>query len=251
MNKTLKALLDQNDVAEMKLAEDSRAAVEKMASYMHASRMGAVDRELVRRDMIAMAMEAQERGEPFSSVIGPDQKAWCDAVSESAGRAAPAEKLFRFLFRSGGCGTVFCLIAFLEYIKWIFVPTYMYTYLLVMLLLVTVAYPAWHCFAPRLNYCRLWKRCAAWALMYGVPLLFLYFIPAYSNYTGRPTNWFSWRDVWNIPLFVYTPALLIAFYLALFLIGWFGNNAYIRRQVRRLGLTGGPARKGAGEIQQT
>lgn len=112
MNRTIKALIEQNDAAELKLDEDSLATVKKMASYMRLPKLGILDRELVRRDMIAMALEAQSRGEAFTGIIGPDQKAWCDEVSGSLGGTPPAEHFLTLLRFLSGYFTYLSLLLF-------------------------------------------------------------------------------------------------------------------------------------------
>ncbi len=80
MREKTKLLLEENNRAEEALSADGRKLLTDLVVYLRGSRISTWDQEQVRRDMTQMLLDAEARGEPAQSVIGPDPKAFCDSV---------------------------------------------------------------------------------------------------------------------------------------------------------------------------
>lgn len=58
---------------------------------MNVARMGAFDREITHKELIGMALEAEQRNETFSEIIEEDKKEWCDNVIQNNGKISKKE----------------------------------------------------------------------------------------------------------------------------------------------------------------
>lgn len=83
-----------------KLNKDNRRIIMKMEQYMEARYINEIACEDILADMVGMALEYQERGEPFSEVIGNDCEAFCKELVVNSPRQSPLERVlnvFRWL----------------------------------------------------------------------------------------------------------------------------------------------------------
>lgn len=80
MNKRVKLLADENEREEKKIAEESQEIYTDMIVYLRVSRLPDYSQELVRKDIITMILDGQERGESLEQTIGGDYKAFCDEI---------------------------------------------------------------------------------------------------------------------------------------------------------------------------
>jgi hypothetical protein len=89
----LKLLKKENRLREQFLSEESRNAILKMMKYMNVARMGAFDREITHKELIGMALEAEQRNETFLDLIEEDKREWCETVIENNGKISTKEFL--------------------------------------------------------------------------------------------------------------------------------------------------------------
>lgn len=81
----LKLLKNQNENATEKLTDENQEILIHILKYVTTPKIGAFDREIIRKDLIGMAIEAESRGENLSDIIGKDQKFWCESLVDSYG----------------------------------------------------------------------------------------------------------------------------------------------------------------------
>lgn len=80
MNKKTKTLADVNEMEEKKIWEASQEIYTDIIVYLRVSRLSEYNQELVRRDIISMILEGQERDEGIRMVIGDDYQGFCDEI---------------------------------------------------------------------------------------------------------------------------------------------------------------------------
>lgn len=80
MREETKALLKENNERERLLFPDFQSVQTDMVVYLRASRLPVSLQETVRRDILDMFLEGQERGASPAAIIGMDYKAFCDAI---------------------------------------------------------------------------------------------------------------------------------------------------------------------------
>lgn len=80
MRKETKALLQENNQRELLLSADFQSVQTDIVVYLRASRLPFSLQESVRRDIMDMFREGQERGASPAEVIGMDYKDFCDAL---------------------------------------------------------------------------------------------------------------------------------------------------------------------------
>lgn len=234
MRYELQRLIDGNDVAQLKLTDESRLAMEKMAAYMNVAKMGAFDREIVRRDMIAMALEAQEREEPFSSVIGEDQKAWCDEIAQSVGPAPLSERILHYIKNTAGWAVFLCILEFGTGRE----PAGITLGFLFLLALYCVFRYIWFTYAaPRLAYAKKWVRIVSWCAA-PATIFALYILQWFFYGSTEPVPWTV------LVLFHTAPIWITALFTALFLCGYIGYELYLYREAIRRGLSDPPKKRG-------
>lgn len=93
MRNKLKLLKKENKLREQFLSTESSNAILKVMEYMNTARMGAFDREITHKELIGMALEAEQRNETFSEIIEEDKKEWCESVIENNGKISKKELL--------------------------------------------------------------------------------------------------------------------------------------------------------------
>ena len=96
--KNLKLIRKDNCEQEKSLFIDNLTVITDMVVYLHSSDLCEYDIEIIRKDLIGMALEAQLRGEKFKHVIGEDYKSFCNELIESGDRKSTREKILNNLF---------------------------------------------------------------------------------------------------------------------------------------------------------
>lgn len=83
---------------ESALTKENQKIIRKMERYINTFPLETYDIEQIKRDLTGMALEAQERGESFISVLGKKPRAFCDDfIYTVCGLKAPGgRKLLRF-----------------------------------------------------------------------------------------------------------------------------------------------------------
>lgn len=78
--KDIEFIRKENNEQEKSLFHDNKILLTDMAMYLLSSNLCDYDVEIIRKDLIGMALEAQLNGESFSSAIGEDYKEFCDKL---------------------------------------------------------------------------------------------------------------------------------------------------------------------------
>lgn len=96
--KDLKLIRKDNCEQEKSLFIENLTIITDMVVYLHSSDLCEYDIEIIRKDLMGMALEAQLRGEKFSNVIGEDYKSFCNKLISSGDRKSTKKKILNFLF---------------------------------------------------------------------------------------------------------------------------------------------------------
>lgn len=80
-----------------KLNKENRRVIMKMEQYMESRYINEIAGEDILADMVGMALEYQERGEPFSEAIGGDCEAFCRELVRNSPRQSPIERVLSIL----------------------------------------------------------------------------------------------------------------------------------------------------------
>lgn len=91
MANELSALKTQNEATTEKLTDINQEILSRILKYVQISRIGAFDREIIRKDLIGMAIEAEKREKTLSDIIGADEKSWCDSIVDGYGKVSLKE----------------------------------------------------------------------------------------------------------------------------------------------------------------
>ncbi len=79
--------------AASRLSAENRREIRRMAVYLQAHYLNEVAYEETMSDLVGMALECQQRGEPFSSAIGTDYREFCRALIQNIPRQTPIERV--------------------------------------------------------------------------------------------------------------------------------------------------------------
>ena len=80
-----------------KLNKENRRVIMKMEQYMESRYINEIAGEDILADMVGMALEYQERGEPFPEAIGGDCEAFCRELVRNSPRQSPIERVLSVL----------------------------------------------------------------------------------------------------------------------------------------------------------
>ncbi|WP_443659886.1 hypothetical protein [Clostridium algidicarnis] len=93
----LNLLRKQNQTNTKELIDINQEFLSRILNYVQISKIGAFDREIIRKDLIGMAIEVEKRGKTLSDIIGTDEKSWCDSLVDSYGKISPIELILSIL----------------------------------------------------------------------------------------------------------------------------------------------------------
>ena len=94
---SLETLKVENYSMESGLTPVNRRTVDKMFHYIHSFPLDEYDVELIRKDIIGMAMEGEQRNEPLHMMIGKKPRDFCnDLIYAIAGFTVPGGRAFLF-----------------------------------------------------------------------------------------------------------------------------------------------------------
>ncbi|QZY56135.1 hypothetical protein [Crassaminicella profunda] len=96
--KDLKLIRKDNCEQEKSLFIDNLTIITDMVVYLQSSDLCEYDIEIMRKDLIGMALEAQLRGEKLSNVIGEDYKSFCNELILSGDIKSTKKKILNCLF---------------------------------------------------------------------------------------------------------------------------------------------------------
>ena len=76
----LKQIRKENNQTEKQLSKENAVLMTDMIVYLHSGSLCEYDLEIIRKELIGMALEAQLRGDSAQSVFGDDPQAFCDEL---------------------------------------------------------------------------------------------------------------------------------------------------------------------------
>lgn len=83
MSNALSKLRKENNKVDKELRDYDNVVLTDIIVYLHSSSLHEYDIEVMRKELIGMALEAQIRGEKLSDIIGEDYKSFCDELMKS------------------------------------------------------------------------------------------------------------------------------------------------------------------------
>lgn len=98
MNHEFRQLKQENDYGEKHLKEKDCKMLCSLMDALSIARVGEVQREFIRKDLIGMADEAEHHGETLSETLGEEPNQWCDSVIAAGIRAPWWEGLLNVLY---------------------------------------------------------------------------------------------------------------------------------------------------------
>lgn len=93
----LKKLNQLNNELDKKLTKENNTIMTDMVCYIRAARLSTINQELIRQDLLEMALSAQERGELFSTVVGDEYKVFCDEIISNMPKMTLTERMIEIL----------------------------------------------------------------------------------------------------------------------------------------------------------
>jgi len=88
----------RNNELDKKLTFENKTAMTDMVVYLRVSNISNKQVEEIRRDLLVMVLEAQDRGDDISSVIGDDYKSFCNQIIENTIPKTMSEKIFESIY---------------------------------------------------------------------------------------------------------------------------------------------------------
>lgn len=73
-------LVKENKLRSEYISVENKSILKKLVTRLSASKLSAFDIQIFQKDFIGMALEAEQRGETLSSVIGNDMNSFCDEI---------------------------------------------------------------------------------------------------------------------------------------------------------------------------
>jgi DNA-binding ferritin-like protein (Dps family) len=86
-------LVKENRLRSEYLSIEDKSILKKLVSRLSVSKLSAFDIQIAQKDLIGMALEAEQRGETLSSVIGSDMKAFCDEIIKNGRKKSCKETI--------------------------------------------------------------------------------------------------------------------------------------------------------------
>lgn len=92
-NKAAKALLRENNAREKALSPAGQREMTDLVVYLRGQDLSLLHQEEVRRDLIAMALAGEARGETVAQVVGEDYRSFCDEVVDALPRRSTGTRV--------------------------------------------------------------------------------------------------------------------------------------------------------------
>lgn len=99
MKNELALLKKENKLRTEFIPEEDRDMIRRMSQYISSRRIGAFDVEVTRKELIGMALGAMQDGESLQTVIGKDEKEFCDDIIENSKKTLVSEVLLMSILR--------------------------------------------------------------------------------------------------------------------------------------------------------
>lgn len=87
-----KKLRKENNEKGKQLTKENNKILTDMVVYLHSGNLCEYDIEIMRRELLGMALEAQARNDSFENTIGSDHKAFCDELMKNGRKKTKYEK---------------------------------------------------------------------------------------------------------------------------------------------------------------
>ncbi|MBN7773842.1 hypothetical protein [Clostridium aminobutyricum] len=107
----VKKLRRLNNEIGKKLTKENGIIMTDMVCYIRGSGLSEKNQELIRQDLLEMALSAQERKEPFSAVVGEDYKGFCNEIISSMPQMTTKEKIVEYVDTFLLCGSIVVAIS--------------------------------------------------------------------------------------------------------------------------------------------
>lgn len=107
----LKKLNKLNNELDKKLNKEDSLIMTDMVCYIRGAGLSEKNQELIRQDLLEMALSAQERNESFSMVVGQNYKEFCDDIIASMPKMTIREKFLNYLDMMLLCVSILMVIA--------------------------------------------------------------------------------------------------------------------------------------------
>lgn len=106
MANALRIMRKENNLQEKNLTKENNNILTDMIIYMKSHNLIEYDVEVMRKELIGMALEAQLRNEKFSDVIGEDYKSICNDLMESARKQTKGDFILQSISITILCVTI-------------------------------------------------------------------------------------------------------------------------------------------------
>lgn len=90
-------LVKENKLRSEYLSVENKSILKKLVNRLSASKLSAFDIQISQKDFIGMALEAEQRGETLSSVIGNDMNSFCDEIIKNGRKKSCKETVILFI----------------------------------------------------------------------------------------------------------------------------------------------------------
>lgn len=98
MANQLNILRKENNTQDNELSKENSAVMTDIVCYLRSSNLCEYDLEIIRKELIGMALEAQLRGGLFGDVVGEDYKAFCRELMRNGRQKTTYEKALGSLY---------------------------------------------------------------------------------------------------------------------------------------------------------
>lgn len=116
MKNNLKILLKENNKLEDTLYIENKDIITNIIVYIKFQGICEIDVEIIRKDIIGMALECQVRNKPFSSAIGEDYMDFSDKLIKSCTKAPLVKRLLELCFILTACATSLFLFVYTPFV---------------------------------------------------------------------------------------------------------------------------------------
>lgn len=112
-NQLHKLELENKDSFQSVQNGDSRREIVNMMKYLSASSLSLYQIQIIRKDLIGMAIEGERKGLPLKEVLGSEPKEFCDEIIQNSGEYAGWEHFMNLLLEYLQMATLFYFIRFI------------------------------------------------------------------------------------------------------------------------------------------
>jgi DNA-binding ferritin-like protein (Dps family) len=107
----LKMLNKLNNELDKQLNKEDSDIMTDIVCYIRAAGLSDKNQELIRQDLLEMALSAQERNEAFSMTVGKNYKEFCDDIISSMPKMTRMERLLNLFSTLLLCGSILLMIS--------------------------------------------------------------------------------------------------------------------------------------------